>query len=214
MPLGIVIGGTYHVHNAEQGSDRRLVIAGSHRTGCEPLIYICHPDDDQRNARHDTYAPEGMATDLGDSANQLKQGTEGYKNDQPEAHPLDDRKQANEVATIERVLVRAIVVRNDNDRPIALDHKRPRGAVYANDILTPRLGTNPSQEVIATKAKGKEGYAHEHDDPTDNTNGTIQHTAHDHSKEEQHAREVVRKFTSRRGIEFLHCGVKAMLVHQ
>ena len=154
--LRIIGTGTHHVQHAQHRGDRRLVVVRARSAVCKALVHRCGAQQKQRKGRQNTEHPEDMASGQGHEGNDLHARQNSNGNGQRPAQALDKRVPLGKLGTVEVVLTRRVIVGDDHDGTVALDHIGASRAVNADDVLAARAGAGRRKEVGAVLCERKQ----------------------------------------------------------
>ena len=143
--FGVVGAGTNHVQHAEHGGNGCLVVVGTRGARGKALVHRRGTQQQQGEGSKNAQHPEDVTCRGRDDRNHLKDSQCQNRNRKRPCQTLDQRLPLGKLVVVEEVLARGVVVRNDDDGTIALDHVGTGCAMHANDVLAAGTRANVSQ---------------------------------------------------------------------
>ena len=183
-----LVGGADVLKDAQHGGHASLVVVGALGAGGEELHNAGHGKEQQRKSGDETKHPQDAAEGLGQEGHDLEEGGHGHGQHAPLAEAPGHGQVRREGRGVDGVLVRGVVVGDDNDGADALLDQRALALVEGYDVLAARGGAELLHKVIAQVAshKGRHGERHQHkadDGQRHDTNAHQQHAHKEHGKQ-------------------------------
>ena len=214
VALGLVVGRTDHVHDAEQGGDGGLVVVGALGAGGEARVDRGDAGREERQAGDEADEQQEVAEALGNEAENLEEGADRDGHRAGEAEAVDERLVLADLRAVEQALVGRVVVGDDDDGAVALHHERAAGAVNADDVLAAGARAEVGEVVAAVALEHEQGEGGDGEQHADEADGRVDEAGEEHADEHDDVEPVVRELARGGGVEVLHLDLEPMLLHE
>ena len=143
-----IMGRTHLIKHAQHGSNGCLVVVGALGIRRKALVDGINAEEDQRQRGNEAQDPQHAARHLRHEAEQLEDAQDARNAHADGRDGQQQRLEARDGRLVQQALARRVIVRDDDDGAVALDHQRTLGAMDTHHVLaagTPKAG----QEAMA-----------------------------------------------------------------